>query len=86
MSVNTIPVEIPGEFLVAVNCSEQGLKELVKTAAAAYLFKNRKLTLGKAVEFSGLSRYDFEQFLIKEKISINSTTIEDVLSDIEKLK
>ncbi len=86
MSTITIPIEIPKEFLVAVNSTEQGLKGIVKAAAAAFLFKYNKLTLGKAVELSGLSRYEFEQFLIKEKISINSTTIDDVLSDIEKLK
>ncbi|MBX3043500.1 MAG: UPF0175 family protein [Candidatus Kapabacteria bacterium] len=86
MSTITIPIEIPKELLVAVNDSEQGLKGIVKTVTAAFLYKHNKLTLGKAIELSGLSRYMFEQFLIKEKISINSTTIDDVLSDIEKLK
>jgi predicted HTH domain antitoxin len=86
MSLITIPIEIPKEFLVAVNSTEQGIKGIIKTSLATFLFKHQKLTLGKAIEFSGLSRYEFEQILINEKTSINTTTIDDVISDIEKLK
>lgn len=82
----TLPIEIPQDLLIAVNSTEKALIDTVKTVTAAYLYKERKLTLGKAIELSGLSRFEFEQFLQREEIPINSTTLEDVLSDIDKLK
>lgn len=86
MATITLPIEVNKDYLVSINSSEQGLKDMFKYVTAAFLFKNKKLTLGKAIEFSGLSRYEFEQFLIKEKISINSTTLDEVIADITKLK
>ncbi|OQX73810.1 MAG: hypothetical protein B6D64_13490 [Bacteroidetes bacterium 4484_276] len=42
--------------------------------------------MGKAAQVSGLSRLQFETSLSENEIPISNLTIDDVISDIEKLK
>jgi predicted HTH domain antitoxin len=90
MNVNekniTIPVEIPSDVLIALNESEQELKGQFQVAIALMLFQEGKLTLGKAVQLSGLTRYEFEKFLTRNRISISELDETQILSDINKLK
>ena len=82
----TIPVEIPSDVLIALNESEQELKGQFQVAIALMLFQEGKLTLGKAVQLSGLTRYEFEKFLTRNRISISELDETQILSDINKLK
>lgn len=82
----TIPIQIPAEILLALNETEQELKEQFLVNTAAILFQEGKLSLGKAIQLSGLSRYEFEKYLAKKKISISNLTIEQINEDVEKLK
>lgn len=86
MSVQKISVDFPNDILLALNESETDLKNRIKITLAIQLFKLQKLTIGKATQLSGLSRFEFERELSKNKISISSLKEKDVLSDIEKLK
>ncbi len=86
MRVQTISVDFPNDILWALNESENDLKKRIKITLAIQLYKLQKLTIGKAAQLSGMSRFEFEKELSKNKISISNLNEEDVLSDIEKLK
>lgn len=86
MSIQTISVDFPKDILLALNESENDLKKQIKLTLAIELYKVKKLTIGKAAQISGMSRFEFEKELSKNKISISNLDEEDVLSDIEKLK
>ena len=82
----TIPVEIPADIMIALNESEQELKNHFQVALAMMLFQEGKLTIGKATQLSGLTRYAFEKALAKNNIPISNPSLEQVMADVEKLK
>ena len=82
----TIPVEIPSDLLVALNGSEQELKSYFQTATAIMLFQEGKLTIGKAIQLSGLTRFEFEKALAKNKIEVSKLDIDQIMSDAGKLR
>lgn len=81
----TIPVDIPSDMLVALNESEQELKSYFQTATAMMLFQEGKLTIGKAIQLSGLTRFEFEKALAKSKIPVSILDTDQIMSDAEKL-
>lgn len=82
----TIPVDIPSDLLVALNESEQELKAHFQTATAIMLFQEGKLTIGKAIQLSGLTRFEFEKALAKNKIPVSKLDADQIMSDAEKLR
>ena len=82
----TIPVDIPSDLLVALNESEQELKSHFQKATAIMLYQEGKLTFGKAIQLSGLTRFEFEVALAKNKIPVSQLDTDQILSDVEKLK
>ena len=72
--------------MIALNESEQELKNHFQVALAMMLFQEGKLTIGKATQLSGLTRYAFEKALAKNNISISNPSFEQVMADVEKLK
>lgn len=79
----TIPVDISTDIMVALNESEQELKTHFQVAIAMMLFHEGKLTLGKAIQMSGLSRFEFEKSLAKNNIPLSNTDIEQIMNDAE---
>lgn len=86
MSSQTISIDFPNDILLALNESENDLKKRIKVTLAMQLYSLQKLTIGKAAQFSGMARIEFEKELSKHNISISNLDEEDVLNDIEKLK
>lgn len=82
----TIPIEISSDLLIILNESEKELKSHIQLAISLMLFQEGKLTLGKAVQLSGLSRTEFEKTLVKNKISVSTIDQDQIISDVEKLK
>jgi len=82
----TIPIDIPSDLFVALNESEKEFKSFLQTAAAVLLFQEGKLTFGKAIQLSGLTRFEFEKALAKNKISIMNLDIDQINADVEKLR
>ena len=82
----TIPVDIPSDMLITLNESEQELKYHFQISIAMMLFQEGKLTLGKAIQLSGLTRFEFEKSLAKNKIPISDLNIEQIMTDVDKLK
>lgn len=78
-------MDIPSDMLVALNESEKELKSHFQTTTAMMLFQEGKLTIGKAIQLSGLTRFEFEKALAKNKISVSVLDENIIKSDIEKL-
>jgi len=85
MNTQTISIDFPNDILLALNESEQELKQRVKIVLAIQLFKLQKLTIGKAAQIAGLSRFQFEGLLAENEISISNLTIDDIFDDVQKL-
>lgn len=81
----TIPVNISSDLLLTLNNNEQELRNYFQVGIAIMLFQEGKLTIGKAIQLSGLSRYEFEKNLAKKNIPISTPSIDQVFSDLDKL-
>ena len=81
----SIPVDISPEIMIALNENEQELKSYFQTGIAIMLFQEGKLTIGKAIQLSGLTRFEFEKVLSKKNIPVSNPSIDQVFSDMEKL-
>jgi len=86
MNTQTISIDFPSDIFLALNETESEIKQQIKILMAVRLYKLEKLTIGKAAQIAGLSRLQFETILSENEIPISNLTIEDVISDIEKLK
>lgn len=74
-------VEIPDELAVKCGINESDLK--IEIAVA--LFKENKFTLGQAVAFSGIPRWDFQGVLTTREIPMHYD-VEELEKDLETLK
>jgi predicted HTH domain antitoxin len=86
MNTQTISIDFPSDILLALNETEAELKLRIKTTLAMRLYKLQKLTIGKAAQLSGLSRFEFETLLSENEIPISNLTLDDVMDDCKKLK
>jgi predicted HTH domain antitoxin len=86
MNMQTISIDFPSDILLALNETEAELKQGIKISLAMRLYRLQKLTIGKAAQLSGLSRFEFETLLSENEIPISNLTIEDVMADSKKLK
>lgn len=86
MNTKTITIDFPSDILLALNANGNELRQDIKISLALRLYRLEKLTIGKASQLAGLSRFDFETLLSENGIPISNLTIEDVLNDSIKLK
>lgn len=86
MEKQSITIDIPSDILIALNETENEFKQGIKISLAIRLYRLHKLTIGKAAQLCGLSRFDFETILSENEVPISTLTLEDVMKDIEKLK
>lgn len=86
MNTQMITIDFPSDILLTLNKNENELRQDIKLALAIRLFRQQKLTIGKAAQIAGLSRLDFETMLSENEVPISNLTIEDVINDSQKLK
>ena len=86
MNTQSITIDIPSDLLLALNETENEFKQGIKITLAIRLYRLQKLTIGKAAQLCGLSRYQFETILSENEVPISNLTLDDVTKDIEKLK
>ncbi len=86
MTTKTITIDFPSDILLALNKNEHEFKKDIKISLAMRLYQLKKLTIGKAAQLSGLSRFEFETLLSDNGISISNLNLDDVLGDMQKLK
>lgn len=80
-----IPVDVSPDIMVALNESESELKTHFQASIAIMLFQEHKLTLGKAIQMSGLSRHEFELRLSQKNIPIYNPSIDQIMQDVKKV-
>lgn len=85
MNTLTITLDFPSDIFLTLNENEDELKQDIKLTLAIRHYKLQKLTIGKAAQIAGLSRFDFETVLSDNGVTISNLTIDDVLGDIQKL-
>ena len=86
MNTKTLNIDFPSDILLALNTSENELKQQIRISLAIRLYQTEKATIGKVVQIAGLSRLALETLLSENEISISLLSVEDVFKDIEKLK
>lgn len=86
MNTQEIKIDLPADILLTLNETENELKQNIKISLAIRLYSLQKLTIGKAAQIAGLSRYEFENVLAAHNVPISNLTVEDVLKDSQKLK
>jgi predicted HTH domain antitoxin len=86
MEKQTINIDFPSDILLALNETEDELKQRIKIELAVRLYNLQKLTIGKAAQIAGLSRLQFEKILSENEVPISNLTIDDVIEDSKKLK
>ncbi len=86
MNTQEIKIDLPSDILLTLNETEHELKQNIKISLAMRLYSQGKLTIGKAAQISGMSRYEFENILAENNIPISNLTIEDVINDSQKLR
>jgi predicted HTH domain antitoxin len=86
MKSQQIILDFPSDILLTLNENEKELKHEIKVSLAMRMFQLQKLTLGKAAQLCGLSRFEFETLLSENRIPISNLSFEDVLEDSKKLR
>ena len=86
MNTQTINIDFPSDILLALNETESELKKRIKIYLAIRLYKLQKVTIGKAAQIAGVSRFEFDTILSENDIPISNLTIKDINQDIAKLK
>jgi predicted HTH domain antitoxin len=86
MNTQTITIDFPCDILLALNETEGELKQNIRTSLAMRSYKLQKLTIGKAAQLSGISRFEFETLLSENEIPISNLTIDDVINDSKKFR
>jgi predicted HTH domain antitoxin len=86
MNTLLITIDFPSDILLTLNEDENELKKEIRVSLAIRLYRLQKLTIGKAAQIAGLSRYDFETLLSENSVPISNLTIDDVMKDNLKLK
>ena len=82
----TISIDFPSDILLALNEDESELKKNIKLSLAIRLYKQQKLTIGKAAQIAGLSKLEFENTLAENMIPISNLEIDDIENDLRVLK
>ena len=85
MNTQTITIDLPSDILLTLNENENELKQDIRFSLAIRLYKLQKLTIGKASQIAGLSRYDFEKLLSENDVTISNLTIDDVIKDSKSI-
>lgn len=85
MNTKRISIDLPADILLTLNKNENELKKDIKISLAINLYRVQKLTIGKAAQLCGLSRFEFETLLSENEIPISNLNIDDVLADSQKL-
>ena len=80
-----IMVEIPDDLEVILKIDKKDIPKAVKLYLAIELYREGKISLGKASEIAGISKEEMIEVLSRKGIPINYD-IEDLKEDIKRLE
>lgn len=78
----TFQLEIPDLIVEAFDLPQQEVERRIRLELALALYAQEVLAIGKAVEFAGISRYEFADALGKRNIARHYSE-DDLASDLE---
>lgn len=81
-----VSLEFPSDILLALDSSENEIKEQIRISFAIRLYQTEKLSIGKAAKLAGLSRLKFETLLSENYIPISLLSKDEILGDVSKIK
>ena len=84
MKMTDIKFKIPKEILNALNQDKVEFTKQSRLYTALQLFKNHKLSFGKAAELAGLSKDEFLMELDKNNIDYISYDSEELKSELKR--
>lgn len=79
-----VKVEIPKEFPLLCKIDEEDIPAYVRKLIALELFREKKISLGKASEIAGLSVWEMMSLLREKKIPLNYSE-KDLEKDLDIL-
>ena len=88
MSEVRTTVTLPASFPLSVKVSENDMPDFIKKTLAIELYREGKLSLGKATELAGArNKWEMLTILDKNGVPLNYTTddVEDDLNTLEKI-
>lgn len=85
MSMHALTIELPTEIYKAIGFNDTELVQNIKLELAIRLYSLEKISLGKAAQIVGKSRFEFESLLSDNHIPISYLTYDEVMSDAQKL-
>ena len=85
MRTLNINIPISEEILFVLKKDEKSLQEEARKILALQFFKERKLSLGKAAELSGMDKNDFVLLLGKNQIDIYQYTDRELEREFETI-
>ncbi len=86
MPTKALRINISSDLLIALNKTETELLKEMRLNSAIKFYQDEKLTIGKAAQFAGMNRYDFERLLAENGVPISNLEFEDIEMDLSKLK
>ena len=86
MGMAKIKFEIPEDILYSLNESVTGFITQMRLLTALQLFKDHKLSIGKAVELSGLNKESFKIELDKHKIPLIDYDAKELEEELLRLE
>ena len=86
MGLQQFVIDLPADILLTLNESETDVKQRILQSLATQLYREEKVTIGKAAQVAGMSRLAFETLLAEQQIPISLLSAEDVFADANKLK
>jgi predicted HTH domain antitoxin len=85
IKMETISVDIPRELIHVFKIREKELSKAVRESLAVELYRDGKISLGKAAEIARISRWEMFELLAAKKVPLQYYP-EDLEQDIETLK
>ena len=81
-----IHMEVSRDFLYAFDLNENRLSRELKLLAAIELYREHKISMGKAAEFAEMDKFMFQKELVSRDIPTIDYDIEEVKAESEILK
>ena len=75
-------LDIPDDLLLALREQPGEVAQTARLAAAIYYLREKRLSLGQAARFAGLSRLDFLDVLAARGILAFDLTAEDAIAEV----
>lgn len=85
IKMETITIDLPKELIHVFKIRQKDLSKAVRESLAVELYRDGKISLGKAAEIAKMSKWEIFELLAAKKVPLQYYP-EDLEQDIETLK